>query len=24
VLIAEMDSFSTEFLNIVHRTFSNK
>jgi biopolymer transport protein TolQ len=24
VLIAEMDSFSAEFLNIVHRTFSNK
>jgi biopolymer transport protein TolQ len=24
VLIAEMDSFSTEFLNIVHRTFSGK
>jgi biopolymer transport protein TolQ len=24
VLIAEMDNFSTEFLNIVHRTFSGK
>jgi len=24
VLIAEMDNFSTEFLNIVHRTFSRK
>ncbi len=24
VLIAEMDSFSTEFLNIVHRTFAKK
>jgi biopolymer transport protein TolQ len=24
VVIAEMDSFSTEFLNIVHRTFSKK